>query len=121
MELHGEEVAPAGSTCKREWVKTIAGDNIRLRRLRKIAVHEVKTARICNPVPQRVPGRLVHLVPADVRDFELVAEGIDQFVRRKPPYPSRQQPETGRVALFAELEEHLQADADSEEGLFTRS
>ena len=117
MELHREHIAARRCTGKAEGIGAPAGDQPRISGLRIITVHKIKPAAVCDSLPQRMRHGLHHFVPAHVRHFELFALCINHARRRKAPHHTGQQTEAGRITFFAVFEQHLQTDADTEEGL----
>ena len=69
-------------------------------------------------MPQRVRHRLTHLIPAHVRHLERQAGGlVGHFLRWEPLHGTREQAQARRPsALFAEIVQGLQTEADAQEG-----
>src|SRR4029077_8896519 len=84
-----------------------------LGRLAIEAVHEIEAARVLDAFPQGGGRELGPLVPAHVGNLQARPA-------RESLHLATYQREAGRVALGAALEEHLLADAKSEEGLAQR-
>src|SRR5262245_40253590 len=61
--------------------------------------------------------RLANPIPTHMRYLEWVTCCIDHRVGLEPPYSPRQHAQARDIAFLAALEQHLQADADAEEGL----
>src|SRR5206468_1487880 len=124
VELAGEEIAPGHSARKGHAVTGHRGDVVgegRLAHVRTIAVNEIVPAA---PWQARKPATVVtvklQLVPAHVRDLDLLtpAEGIPPWKAGDLPGKDPQAPSTRR--LLAPLEEDLQAEADAKEGTVRR-
>ena len=113
MELRGEDVSAGHRAGKGQSVAGRCGFQPGLGRFHVIAVHEIEAAAVGNAVPQRVRTYLHYFVPAHVRHLE--ADG-DSACRRKAAYPPGQEGKPRGIAFLAVLEQHLQADADAEEG-----
>src|SRR5688572_27514209 len=118
MELHRENICARGSAGETKRVQAVACGELGSSGLRKIAVNEIKACAVGNALPQRVSAALVHFVPAHVRHLELIALRVDHVLHGKAADSAGEQSQAGRVAFFAVLEEHLQADANSEKWFF---
>ena len=120
MTLDGKDIIPRHRTGKGDAVLGRGGDAGTIDRIDKVAVYEVETRTVVDAAPQRMTPGVHHTVPAHVRHFQLLTGWADHLLRRKTADRAGENAETGHVALFALFEEHLQADADAEEGFRSR-
>src|SRR5581483_12426798 len=116
VELDGKNVIAGHRAGKGHPVDAGAGGERAIRGRGKVAVHEIEPAAVADSGPQRMRLLLDHLVPSHVRDLEAAHLGRSGEARHAP----RQHAEPRGVAFLRPLEEHLQADADAEEGLVAR-
>src|SRR6267142_1534240 len=108
VELDGKNIIPGHRAGKGPPIHRGGGGKRGIARRGIVAMYEVKPARVRDPGPQRVRPRLRHFVPAHVRNLEARQPEAGDLAAK--------QPQSGGVALLAMLEQHLQADADAEEG-----
>ncbi|MNG08482.1 hypothetical protein D3C84_918400 [compost metagenome] len=112
VELHGEARA-VGQRCSEVDAIVTATDHLpRVGGGDVVAVHEVKTRHVRNVVPQRVADLLLHLVPAHVRDFQVLAVFMQVFAEEL--HRAREQADAvDAVVLFTGVEQGLHADTDA--------
>jgi len=116
MELHGKDISPCDRASKRRRIIGGGRGQFRPRRHRIVAVRKIETGFIGNAMPQRVRAPLPDRTPAHVRDLEPAAIAIEHRSLAEPHDPTRQHTQASRRPLLAVVEQHLQSEADAEEG-----
>src|SRR5690606_13868735 len=119
MELDGKNIIPPHCTGKPRAVGGFGGPQGIVRRHDVVTMHEIEALAVVDTGPQRVSRvELRHFVPAHVRHLQMPAIGGLHAGRvGKAHDPARQDAQARHIALLAALEEHLLADADTQEGL----
>src|SRR5262245_19373124 len=100
VELHSKQVAARRCAGKRQPVHAFARRQLACAGLRVVAVHEIEARALRDTVPQGVPRRLAHLVPAHVRNLELCPLRVHHPRRGEPPHPPRQHSQPRSIALL---------------------
>ena len=116
VELNGKNVIFRHGTSKRKGISTVAR-RIGVSGFDIVAVHEIKARTIGNIFPEEMLNRLMDLVPTHVRHLELLPFFIFHCACGKTLHLPWHDTETGYIALLAAVEQHLQADADTQEWL----
>jgi len=107
MELGGDDVVARDDGAELDAVLA-SPERVRVHtRVGVIGVDEVVVAPVGEPAGDRVPASEAHLVPADLGDTLAVGEATD---------PAGKPAEARGASFLAVLEEHLEPDADPEEG-----
>ena len=107
MELRGDDVVVRHDRRELDAVLRAPERVGGVGRVRVVGVDEVVVAPIGEPGGDRVRSCESHLVPADLGNAQPVGEAAD---------PPGEPAEAGGVPLLAVLEQHLEPDADPEEG-----
>ena len=106
VELDGEDIACLHGRGKSHAVLGRPDDHIAVARHEPVAVHEVERGGLGNAVEQRRVTRVLHRVPADVRDLDACSELIAR---------ARHEPQSLPLAILeADVGEQLHAEADAE-------
>src|SRR5512145_362517 len=112
MELDGKNIIPGDGTGKGRAVHRGRGGEDGISRRGIVTMDKVETCAVGDAGPEGVRTCLHHFVPADVRDLK---PGD-----RKARYVPGQDAKAGGISFFAALEQHLQADANTEEWFDSR-
>src|SRR5688572_3953669 len=118
MELRRENVIAGDGGGKGASVVGAAGGEARLRGLAVVTVHEIEARAVGYAPPEGMGTDLPDLVPAHVRHLDAGRPALGRDL--EPDDASAQEGQPRRGPLRALLEEHLLADAQSQERLPAR-
>src|SRR2546427_6107506 len=115
VELHGEDISAGNRASKRRRVGDGRGCHTGVVRCRVVAVREVEPRAVIDAVPQRVLLLATDRAPAHMRNLQPAA-AIEHRRFAKAHDTACENTQAGSGSFLAVFEQHLQAEADPQEG-----
>src|SRR5437773_3975248 len=116
VELHGKDISAGNRASKRRRVSDGRRRHFGVIRRGVVAVREVEARAVVDASPQRMIHCAPNRTPAHVGDLEPATAAIDHRRFAKAQYVAAEHAQARSGSFLAVFEQHLEAEANAEEG-----